>query len=304
MQLQFDWFQIDELLNTVGGMFEELAANKGLDFSLMKTSTLPPWMYLDSLRLEQVLVNLISNAIKFTETGGIKIESGFVPHDSERGILRIRVLDSGIGVPEELQTKLFQPFSQADSSISRRFGGTGLGLVISRSIIENFGGSIAFSSLEGSGSDFNVSIPVACRNQQPEASPWTVNSDEEKLSKNSPNFLLVDDVSLNLLVAKKVLLHLLPHCNVIISSGVQEALGKFKDTTIDLVFMDIQMPEIDGIQGAKMVSAISDAPIVALTAGVLGKEREACQNAGMVDFIPKPITIVNVRAVLSKLGFL
>ncbi|NCN05122.1 MAG: response regulator [Spirochaetales bacterium] len=125
-----------------------------------------------------------------------------------------------------------------------------------------------------------------------------------KSAKTNPTFLLVDDVSVNLLVAKKVLLHLLPLCNVIISSGVKEALGKFDENSIDLVFMDIQMPEIDGIEMAKMIRAISKVAIVALTAGVLGKEREACQNVGMVDFIPKPITIENMRSVPLSLRFL
>jgi len=116
--LQADWFQIDALLNSVGGMFEKLAANNGLNFSLMTTSSLLSWMDLDSLRL---------NAVMFTATGGIKIETNFLPQDSEQGLLPVRFLDSGIGEPEELEARLFKPFFQAHSSISRGFGGTGLG---------------------------------------------------------------------------------------------------------------------------------------------------------------------------------
>ncbi len=292
-------FSLGEVLEGLKSIVAERIKAKDLRFEINVEPDLPGQYLGDPLRLTQVLTNLVTNAVKFTDSGLISLEIGLEDQardgDGEVGLL-ISVTDTGIGISPEEMGQLFKPFSQADSSITRRYGGTGLGLVLCRKLVELMGGRIWCESLPGQGSTFiftvRLGLPLAA--SQPAARPAKKVSPlnlelAEKLK--GLKVLLAEDNELNQLVVKELLKKV--GLSLRIANNGREAVELLKREPFDLVLMDVQMPEMDGISATREIrgqTRFRDLPIIAMTAHAMSGDREKSLKAGMNDHITKPIS--------------
>lgn len=267
---------------------------KGIAFSIDYPEAMPKWVFGDPTRLGQILNNLISNAIKFTDKGKVSLKITF----EKKGKLNefcFNVSDTGIGIDQEKLKTIFEFFSQEDNTITRRFGGTGLGLAISKSIAELLGGEIKVESEKNVGSTFKfcLSMPEAA---EQEKSVSVVQSD-----LTGKNVLIVEDNELNRFLAVTILKKW--NANIHIAENGEEAVAAVKNKVIDVVLMDIQMPVMDGVAASIAIrnELNSNVPIIALTANALESEKEKCWQAGMNEYITKPY---NPAFLLEKIIFL
>jgi len=265
----------------------------------------------DQARLHQILVNLVGNALKFTEQGEVSLKvtgdtDGENPFEPER--VRFEVTDTGIGIPSQIQEGLFQAFTQADSSTTRKYGGTGLGLNISRQLVEKMGGCMGVESVEDKGSTFwftvlfakadEAQIDVAISSAQAGADSQT-----RKRAKDL-RILLVEDNMVNQAVALGML-NKLGYAAQGATDG-KEALKTLSETDFDLVFMDVQMPILGGIEATHMIregearGRNKHVPIIAMTAHATKQDRQACLDAGMDDYIPKPISSQLISEAMNR----
>ena len=278
---------LDELTRLMRGQAED----KGLRFDPPDLAALPPVLMGDPLRLNQVLTNLLSNAIKFTQRGHIALHAHVLAADTQQVRVRFEVQDSGIGISPEAAASLFQPFAQADTSITRRFGGTGLGLSIVKQLAEMMGGRVGVDSQPGEGSLFWVEIPFTPGDP---AALATLNADQPSLGPTplaGVRVLVVDDSQVNLDVAKRILE--LEGATVAMVSDGAAAVAYLRDhaAAIDVVLMDVQMPVMDGLTATQAIRSelhLQQLPIIALTAGAMTSERQQARDIGMNDFIGKP----------------
>nr|WP_244208632.1 ATP-binding protein [Halomonas andesensis] len=279
------------LVDSVISLFEPRAKTKGLKLTLVIDPLVPAWVMIDASRLRQILLNLTANAIKFTDHGEVNI----CVHSTVNCLL-FEVRDTGCGLNEQQQASLFEPFQQADGSVARRFGGTGLGLAICKRLSEAMQGRLGVRSTPGLGSTFWCELPLV------EASPVTAPlSSEPMLDFTGTSLLLVEDNAVNRKVATGLLSRL--GCDVVCAENGQDALDRVKAQQVDLIFMDIQLPDIDGIAVTKKLRAqggwLANVPIVAMTAGGVEDVRQRCLAAGMSDYITKPLSLLALSNVLS-----
>ncbi len=297
IELEHIDFDLKVLINEVVFLLNQNAENNANKVKIAFPDDCDSNFLGDPTRIRQVIINYLSNAIKFTKNG--EIEVGF--HKKEDTI-RIYVKDSGIGIPFPTQNKLFKAFVQADSSITRKFGGTGLGLVICSKLAKLMKGSVGFESQEGVGSLFYLDTPLHHGNQ----SHHEKSSEEVSISqvKSNIKILMAEDNEINQLVARKYLERFGYTCDI--ANNGQEALDLINEKGIEyysLIFMDMQMPILDGLSTTKEILKIyqtQSPPIVALTANAYDKDREACLNAGMSDFLSKPIRKIALKSILDK----
>ncbi len=311
-------FDIRALARGVSDLFAVSARNKGLQLFSCVTSDLPQWLRGDLGRLRQVLINLVGNAVKFTERGYVRLEvSQMSPIDDRAIDVSFTVEDSGIGIAADKIATLFEKFTQEDASTTRRHGGTGLGLAISKQLAELMGGKLSALSQKGGGSTFRFTVPLA-----PPAEPHAVEPTVARIPRTQPivpsgrsschqgralspiRVLVAEDNPTNQVVAAAIL-HKLGVDADIVANGV-EAVTALETVPYSLVLMDVQMPEMDGIEATR---AIRDAdsrvinhrvPIVAMTAHVRDVDRVTCLEAGMDDFISKPFSPQLLGRVLEK----
>ena len=299
-------FGLSSMLERFDCTFRKLAQDKDLGFSVQIPLTDLGSLLGDVHRLEQILNNLTSNAIKFTERGEVTVSVSAEPINNHALRLRFEVKDTGIGIAPNVLQNLFQPFAQGDSSISRRFGGTGLGLVISKRIAEAMGGQLGVVSEADQGSTFWVEIPFErVVNSAADKTPSTDSSpsEAEKPILSGMHVLAVDDDASNLALIEQTLQR--QGANVTLAIHGQEALDTLRAGAghYDMVLMDIRMPVMDGLAATREIrkdAQLAHVPVIALTAGALPEEREAALSAGVNDFMTKPFDLQQIKTVLSK----
>ena len=342
------------------------AEKKNIQLLLSIDPDMPRFADIDPIRLKQVLANLLSNGVKFTEKGEVELKVRFNPLENKKGRLSFSIRDTGIGINDEEKNKLFKAFSQADSSTTRKYGGTGLGLILSDLITDKMGSKIQFISTPNIGTTFFFDIittvhedgdyllqqnsdtfpPETWRLSEAEtrrlsvaetrrlseaetrrlseaetrrlseAETWRLSEAETLAVERSRNLdqermdpkiriLIADDVKLNLVIVKAVLTRNIEQVEVFEASNGSEAVDLYKQHPIDLIVMDVMMPECDGLEATRQIREIESGtgnhtPIIALTAGALKEEREKCFAAGMDDFLAKPVDPEMTMAVIKR----
>lgn len=280
-----------------------LCKSKGIGFDMVTAKTLPEFVLFDPVRVRQVLDNLLGNALKFTESGQISFvvsyeDSGLQP------VLGFDVIDTGIGIPMACREKIFESFTQADSSITRRFGGTGLGLAICKKLVTQMGGQIRLESTVGSGTAFSVRLPLhSVENTARLAEAASVKPRRElRALDRRMNVLVAEDNPSNQKVIAAALELL--QCDFTIANNGVEAIRLLERGKFDLVLMDAHMPEMDGLEATRAIRARNDAlsaiPIVGLTASTIEQDRESCLGTGMSGFVAKPFNLSELGAVLTR----
>lgn len=283
-------------------LFEALAAEKGLTFETVIADDIPRALIHDPLRVRQCLSNLISNAIKFTDRGRVSVSASSETLADQHCSVTISVTDTGIGMDAEAQSRLFQAFSQADSSITRKFGGTGLGLAISRQLARLMGGDLYVTSAAGGGSTFTLAMRArrAAMEDGPLVRPGSgAGHHSSSASLLGTRVLLADDNAINRQVVRLFLAPL--GCEISEARNGQEALDQLANESFDLVLLDVHMPVMDGKEAIRRIRASnsvwSAVPVIALTADAMAGDRERLLALGMTDYLPKPL---DQRALISK----
>lgn len=263
----------------------------------------------DALRIQQVLANLLGNAIKFTSQGQITLDISFKQLQDSRGCLSFNVKDTGIGIAKQDLKKLFQPFSQVDDSITRRFGGTGLGLAISQNLLQLMGSELMVTSEHGAGTSFTFKLELTYTEKKKSIDkstitnivPASIFSEMAGKDLQGTRVLVVEDNMINQLVVSDILK--LSGMVVEIADNGQEALKILENQSFDVILMDIQMPVMGGLEATKHIRnnrGDTKTPIFALSAGVTMSEREKCFDCGMNDFLPKPFNPEDLINALKK----
>jgi PAS domain S-box-containing protein len=292
------------ILHEVRALFAEASSRKGLVLEEIWFGERRQFVA-DAHRLFQMLSNLVSNAIKFTQEGHVRLEGRALSQDENGALLEFSVVDTGAGLAPEVQSQLFQPFTQGDASTSRKYGGTGLGLSIVRSLVQLMGGEVGVESSPGAGSRFWFRVPVGLATAGLEKRPSRKAAAGSVRPVLEGNVLLVDDDATNRKVARIMLgkLGITPHMAENGLEGVDQALGGEGE---DLIFMDMHMPGLDGLDATRRIRDWETSqghrrrPIIALTADAFPQEHRRCLEAGMDDVLVKPITLGGLEAMLSK----
>jgi len=291
-------FSLDELVDQIERLFAPMAAAKLIGFSVWRDPSISPWRHGNSARITQILSNLIANAIKFTDLGEVSLRIEQIGGTQ----LQFTVQDSGIGIPLSKLDAIFEPFTQAESTTTRRFGGTGLGLAISQRLAQVLKGSLKVESIEGTGSTFTLILDLPATT----APATLVESDLLAFQNRAHPFvvLVVEDNAVNRHVAQSLLKRL--GCEVLTAIDGLEALETACKVSLDLVLMDCHMPRMDGFDATRRIRALdhpnSEVAIVALSAGVLQQEVQKCRQAGMNHFLAKPVRSDELARLLFDLS--
>jgi CheY-like chemotaxis protein len=261
----------------------------------------------DQGRLRQVMLNLVGNAIKFTEQGRVDVRVDLISQREADAILRVEVRDTGVGVPQDKLKTIFEPFSQAEGSTARKFGGTGLGLSICRKIVSLMKGELWLESEVGQGSAFGFSLPVEVRESRSQAVERAAKVVLETKPDDVPviDVLLVEDSRGNQLVATRFL-ERRGH-RVTIAENGHKAVAAFESGKFDAILMDIHMPEMNGFEATRLIREQETpgglrVPIIAMTANAMQGDREACLAAGMDDYLAKPVRAMDLYEILERLA--
>jgi signal transduction histidine kinase/FixJ family two-component response regulator len=300
MRIEEAPFRVSDVMATVEGMLSQKANEKNIKLIVKVDEDVPKTLSGDAVRLTQIMVNLVSNAIKFTQEGGVYVKVTPFKSDGETIVLEFLVRDTGIGIPKEKQKFIFERFEQAEAETTRRFGGTGLGLSIVKHLIELQKGKITLNSQENVGSMFLVELPYKITNES--ALSYTVKNNNQKfqLMNNNVNILVAEDNTMN----QHLIKHLLKNWGFkfdLVFNGAQ-AVEALSNQNYDMVLMDIQMPEMDGHLATNEIrkKLKSDVPVIAMTAHAMVGEREKCIKSGMNDYISKPLNEDSLYAMIIK----
>ena len=260
---------------------------------------LPQVLIGDPTRIRQILANLVSNALKFTEKGHVLIRIRVVSSEGNNADIRMEVEDTGVGIQEEVIGKLFNEFTQADGSTTRKYGGTGLGLAIVKQLVEMMRGQFGVESVPGKGSTFWFEVPLEISAEQ--SLKQSPDQELELKGELSGHVLLVEDNPINQMVAQKMLEKI--GIESTLAADGQEALNMLEQGKFDAVLMDCQMPVMDGFEAARRIreqSLLSELPVIAMTANVMEGDREKCLEAGMNDYIGKPVVQADLKKTLAR----
>lgn len=283
------------------------ALYKGLSVMLSVNKDIPKIVHLDAGLVKQVLINLLGNAIKFTNQGKVILSIKFRAVDDSMGNFHFSVKDTGIGIDPNVKNQLFQAFTQADSSTKKKYGGTGLGLAISQRIVQKMGGHIEIESEPNKGSTFyfTLKMPFEKDAKIDIQSNHSTSKYQVFETDYKPTIMIVEDNSMNMLISSKLLKTLVPQSNILKAFNGKEAVSLSKKEEIDLIFMDIRMPEMDGIEATKIiraagVNATKKVPIIALTAGATKEEVKYCLDSGMNEYLIKPFKREDLFQLIQK----
>jgi signal transduction histidine kinase/CheY-like chemotaxis protein len=297
-------FDLDETIKNVCQLLESKADEKSIYLKIDKIDDVPTFIEGDQVRLNQILINLVGNAIKFTENGGVTIHVKKIIEDDQNITIRFNIKDTGLGIPADKIDSIFNSFTQASSSVTRTHGGTGLGLTISKQLIELQGGRVWINSILGKGSVFSFEIPYKKSANEIEIvnEKNTKNSQQLLEDLNGIDILLVEDHPINQMLAIKVLSDW--GFNVDLAENGKIALTKVSKKNYDLILMDISMPEMDGYTATREIRTGKytenfGIPIIAMTASALIGENQKCFKAGMDDYISKPFEPQNLLNKIS-----
>jgi len=315
-------FDLREMVDDVANLFRIPAKEKALAFTVEIATELPPLLIGDVNRLRQILINLVGNAMKFTAKGEVAIIVGLQSSSLGQPQVVFTVRDSGIGIPPERQQAIFDKFTQADGSTTRKYGGTGLGLAICHQLVQLMGGSIEVKSVEGTGSSFFFALPlkvaktdvvVASRPDQTVGKDFTVAGPDT--GRTSLRVLLVEDNPVNQRLASIIIKK--QGCDLAVAGDGIEALAQLEKQVFDLVLMDVQMPNMDGLEATRRIRKIEASPgeraqyaglrnrvrplsIIGLTAHARKEDEQTCYGAGMTGFLSKPIIRARLEAMLAE----
>ncbi|MEZ0311125.1 MAG: ATP-binding protein [Myxococcota bacterium] len=306
LELENVGFSLREVVENAVKTLALRASDKGLSLASQVPADVPDTLLGDPVRLQQVLVNLLNNAVKFTEVGGVTLTVSKVTSTADGAALRFSVRDTGIGVDPDRQASIFEAFTQADGAITRKFGGTGLGLTISSQLVSMMGGTMAVESARGRGSEFHFTIPFVNASVETAVEPYTQTRSEQPRIKpvaRSLSLLVAEDNVINRRLAIR-LLEKAGHNVVAVENG-RLALHAVSEARFDCVLMDIQMPEMDGLAATMAIRAEEAVrggrvPIIALTAQAMTGDRDRCFEAGMDAYVSKPIDSVILLETLYR----
>lgn len=302
IELEFINFNLREEVISVLKPLEIRAKEKDLSLELNIDDTIPQIMNGDILRIKQIVINLVNNAIKFTQEGVVTIEINETSCIDGKHCILFKVIDTGIGISLENQKKLFKSFSQTDASSTRKYGGTGLGLAISKNLVEMMGGNIKVNSKTNEGSTFSFYLKLGSSSS--EVPKKKTPKPKYKSSLESKIILVVDDNEINRKVAKMTLTKF-GHQTDLAINGI-DAYQKYLEKHYDIILMDVHMPEMDGIETTTMIrkhekedEIVNPIPIVAMTAAAMKGDRERFIEAGMNEYISKPFKIADLENILQ-----
>jgi len=294
-------FDLRELVQELVVLHSLKAEQKGIELNSEINEQVPDVIVGDPTRVRQILVNLITNALKFTSEGEVSISVNIKEKTEDKALLRIDVSDTGVGIPLDKQQKLFSAFTQADGSTTRKYGGTGLGLAIVRQLVEMMNGELGIDSDAGKGARFWFEISMGISHAALEVSPSKTQTENRKLEGC---VLLVEDNPVNEMVARKMLEKL--GLDSVTATNGKQALDMLEVESVDVVLMDCQMPEMDGFEATRHLrerEKLADAvamPVIAMTANVMEGDRERCLQAGMDDYLGKPVRMDELESTLRR----
>lgn len=312
LELDIEKYDVLEITTQIVDLIKYQSNIKNIDLFLNVENSVPKFIWIDSIRLKQILINLLSNAVKFTEKGQININISVQEKISNsQKIIRFSVKDSGIGIKNENQEKIFNAFSQEDNSTTRKFGGTGLGLTISNQLLGLMDSKLHLNSTFRVGSEFYFDLKL-------ETSEATINTDNKpdhlkiifeddglknNFGQENYKILIVEDNKINMLLAKTLVKKIIPNVSIFEVYDGKQAVEKFNIIKPDLILMDVQMPIMNGYEATKEIRKLKHSthiPIIALTAGTVVGEKEKCIEAGMDDYASKPIIKETLEKIISK----
>jgi PAS domain S-box-containing protein len=310
LELSLEKTDLFELTHQVIDLFKYQAIQKNLDIILDIDQNVPQYVLADSIRLKQVLMNLLSNALKFTKAGEIRLTISEINSSKKNeSTIKFSLKDTGIGIKTGNNKKIFNSFVQEDNSTTRKFGGTGLGLTISNQLLALMNSKLQLKSTYGVGSEFFFVIKFKKSNPKESSGTTTTNHsiENENISaihvlKNN-KILLVEDNKINMLLVKVLIKKIIPNVILFEANDGNEAIEIYKKETLDLILMDVQMPNKNGYEATAEIRKLENTnktPIIAITAGISTGEREKCFEWGMNDYLSKPIIISDLKEILHK----
>ncbi|HJR99946.1 MAG TPA: PAS domain S-box protein [Flavobacterium sp.] len=308
LELHIEKQAVKDIMNQIIDLIHFEANQKNLQLELNIDPEVPHYFWIDIVRIKQILINLLSNAVKFTEKGEVKLNITVKEQiNNTQTRIRFSVIDSGIGILEENQKKIFKAFSQEDSSTTKKFGGTGLGLTISNKLLNLMNSRLKLKSKVGQGSCFYFDIDLETNNQTAinerveikKINTETIALLEQNSNLENSKILIVEDNKINMLLLKTIIKNSVPTAKIFEASNGQEAVLQFENILPDIVFMDIQMPVMNGYEATEAIRKLAsgkEVPIIAITAGTEKEEKSKCIEMEMNDYISKPI----VKGIIEK----
>lgn len=308
LELNIEEVNLFKITNHVVDLFRYQAEKKNIELTLNINEKVPQYILADYVKLKQILVNLLSNAVKFTTFGEIRLDLDKIDDsDKKWSTILFSVKDTGVGIKEGNNEKIFKSFMQEDNSTNRKFGGTGLGLAISNKLLGLMDSKLELVSHYGEGSDFFFAIKfkkskhVKIKSKLQDTSK--VKKDVPEIILRDKKILIVEDNKINMLLTKKLVNSMIFNCTIFEAVDGNEAIEKYIEGEPDLVLMDIQMPNKNGYEAVKEIRKLKEAamvPIIALTAGIMSGDREKCIESGMNDYLPKPIIKIDLEQIITK----